>query len=159
MSYGTIKAGIGWFIILSQIILVGLVFYFEIIAAKFTSSDRNSALTAILPATGAYFGAAVIHLLTKLPRELSPSRIGVNAVVITFLLPGLLFLSSALILSLQAYGKLNNQTFTDYLGYLQTAQAFICTTIYLHYFRQEVRQYQSSAAESSGAGAASPQGP
>ena len=140
-SYGTIKTSVGWFIVLSQIFLIGLTFYFEILAGKFTFTDRNAALTAILPATGAYFGAAVIHLLAKIPGEAS-SQIDINAVIITFLLPGLLFLSSALILWLQAYGKLENQTFTDYLGYLQTAQAFVCTTIYLHYFRKEIQQYK-----------------
>ena len=71
------------------------------------------------------------------------SKLDANAVVITFLLPGLLAFAAAITLILCAYGKLHKATFADYLAYLQTAQAFVCTTIYLFYFSKEVQQYRN----------------
>jgi hypothetical protein len=147
MSYDSVKTLLGWFIILSQIFLIGLTFYLEIFSGKLDATDRSAALATILPATGAYFGAAVIHLLMKTSTATVSSRTDANAVIITFLLPGLLFLSSAIILVLCAYGKLLKQTFADYLAYLQTAQAFVCTTIYLFYFSKEVQQYRNLPEE------------
>jgi hypothetical protein len=115
-----------------QLFLIGLTFYLEIFSsAKLEAQDRSAALVALLPATGAYFGAAVIHLLKGASTRAVPSTISVNAAVITFLLPGLLFPCAAMVLWLCACGKLPKQTFADYLAYLQTAQAFVCTTIYL----------------------------
>jgi hypothetical protein len=142
MSYRFIKTGLGWFIILSQSSLIGLIFYLEIFSRQFDAGDRSAALTAILPATGAYFGAAVIHLLTGSTQDGTQSKVGTSAVAITFLLPGMLFVAAIIVLELCALGRLPRQTFTDYLGYLQTAQAFVCTTIYLYYFRKELQQYK-----------------
>jgi hypothetical protein len=161
MNEREIKTFLGWFIILSQIFLIGLTFYLEALSpAKLEASERSAALSAILPATGAYFGAAVIHLLMGRTAN-TPSadssgagspKLDASAVVITFLLPGLLAVAAAITLVLCAYGKLHKATFADYLAYLQTAQAFVCTSIYLFYFSKEVQQYRNLTEQNKSTG-------
>ncbi len=147
MTNATLKAALGWIIIGGQLFLLLLVFILEVMG-RFDPTERKAAFSAVLPTVGVYFAAAVIHFLagdpgrSKWAKETAP----VSRVVITLLLPLLLLASLATVFVANAIGTfLSASAFTDYLGLLQAAQAFVATLIYGYYFRKETGTWRRAS--------------
>lgn len=139
MTNASLKSALGWLIVGGQLALLLLVFVLEM-KGRFDPPERKAAFAAVIPTVGVYFAAAVIHFMAgpSVKSKWASQNAPVSRVMITFLLPGLLWLALAGIFVSNAVGTfMSSEAFTDYLGLLQAAQAFVATVIYGYYFRRE----------------------
>jgi hypothetical protein len=144
MTNQSLKSTLGWIIVGGQLALLSLVFILEILG-RLDAEERKAVMSAVVPTIGVYFAAAVIHFLAGPPRKSrwAEERAPASRVLITILLPTLLLIALSIVIVLDAIGtSMKASVFSDYLGLLQGAQAFVSTSIYGYYFRKEAGMWK-----------------
>lgn len=141
MKNGSFKTLLGWFIVTSQILLIAAIFITDA-AGKLEDEEFSAAIAATVPVLGTYFSAVVLYFLqqdkSRAPSGWAAKPASINAVVISLLLPFLLFAAAIGALVMAAAGWIGSDKFGNYMMYMQTAQTTVSGLIYGNLFRKEL---------------------